>query len=63
MGGMSVKVVIARIRWGYLTRTWPWKIPREVVLIGTKRPPEHVFEFFRRLHGITDANDSGEVKK
>ena len=34
-------------------REWPWRIPREVVeLVGMRRPPEHVFDFFRRLHGL-----------
>ena len=27
-------------------------IPYETARISTKRPPEHVFAFFRRLHGI-----------
>lgn len=32
---------------------WPWRIPAEVVRsVGMRRPPEHVFKFFRRLHGI-----------
>ena len=34
-------------------REWPWRIPAQVVhTVGMRRPPEHVFEAFRRLHGI-----------
>lgn len=44
--------VTSRIRFGWATRTWPWNVPAEVRLIGTTRPPEHVFEAFRRLHDV-----------
>jgi hypothetical protein len=50
------KVWWARIVFGRATRTWPWNVPWQVVFIGRQRPPEHVFEAFRRLHGI----DEGE---
>ena len=29
------------------------------VLLGTDRPPEHVFEEFRRLHGLSSRPDGG----
>lgn len=29
----------------------PGEVPEEVGCIGRERPPEHVFEEFRRLHG------------
>lgn len=51
------RIAVARVKWGWWTREWPWRVPREVVYIGTKRPPEHVFEFFRRLHGVGEGND------
>jgi hypothetical protein len=30
----------------------PGEVPEEVGAVGRERPPEHVFEAFRRLHGI-----------
>src|SRR5690348_7906733 len=30
----------------------PGDVPEEVGAVGRERPPEHVFEAFRRLHGI-----------
>lgn len=30
----------------------PGDVPEEVGLIGMERPPEHVFDYFRRLHGL-----------
>lgn len=38
------------------TRSWP---PDSARLIAFRRPPEHVFEAFRRLHGIEDDQASG----
>jgi hypothetical protein len=45
---------VSRLRWAWELKTWPWKIPWQVKLIGTERPPEHVFRFFRALHGIPE---------
>jgi hypothetical protein len=30
----------------------PGEVPEEVGCIGRERPPEHVFDYFRRLHGL-----------
>ncbi len=50
---------------GWLLDLLPWKLrrlyfarkfgempPDSVRLVGCRRPPEHVFEAFRRIHGI-----------
>lgn len=51
----------ARYRFGRQCRTWPWRVPAAVVLIGRKRPPEHVFEEFRRIHRLSERpSASGE---
>jgi hypothetical protein len=42
----------ARIIFGWRVREWPWRVPREVARIGSKHPPEHVFEAFRRIHDV-----------
>jgi hypothetical protein len=52
-----LRIAYARCYFGWQTRTWPWRVPWQVALIGRKRPPEHVFEAFRRLHGV----DAGET--
>lgn len=42
-----------RLRLAVQLREWPWRIPAEVVRgVGMRRPPERVFAFFRRLHGL-----------
>ena len=46
-----------RLRCLYFAWEWgdrPSRIPDEVRLIGCRRPPERVFTFFRRLHGIPE---------
>jgi hypothetical protein len=43
-----LKVWCKRIYFGWKTRTWPWKVPRGVEFISTKRPPEWVFEHARK---------------
>lgn len=42
-----------RLRLAIAYREWPRNVPWYVVDgIQTKRPPEHVLEAFRKLHGI-----------
>ena len=33
-------------------REWPWNVPDDCRIIGFRRPPQHVFDYFRRLHGL-----------
>jgi hypothetical protein len=47
-------IVRARLRWARRLHVWPWQVPWQVVLIGEERPPERVFEYFRRLHGLDE---------
>ena len=44
--------MIWRLRLAWAVRIWPWRVPSHAKRIGIKRPPEHVFEAFRRLHSI-----------
>ena len=30
----------------------PGEVPEEVGAISRERPPEHIFDYFRRLHGL-----------
>lgn len=48
-----VKVLAKRLRMAWAMKVAPWTISVEAVyLISLKRPPEYVFEYFRKLHGI-----------
>jgi hypothetical protein len=41
-----------RLRLARELRIAPWRVPSAVVRgVSFKRPPDHVFEFFRKLHG------------
>jgi hypothetical protein len=39
-------------------RVWPWD--QRLRLIGTERPPEEVFDYFRRLHGVRTPGGTDE---
>lgn len=55
--GQRVGRLRARLVFARELRLAPWRVPRQVVeRVSLDRPPEHVFEFFRRLHGIEDDN-------
>lgn len=45
----KLRVLKVRLRFAWRTREWPWNVPWQVVYIGTKRPPKHVFEHARKL--------------
>lgn len=44
-----VRVWRKRLYFGWKTRTWPWRVPRGVEFISTKRPPEWMFEHAQKL--------------
>lgn len=43
-----------RLYFAWVVREWPWKVPKEAELIGLRRPPEHVFKYFRRVNGYPE---------
>jgi len=45
--------IYALCRMAHAMRVWPWD--KRLRMIGTERPPEEVFEAFRRLHGLSNS--------
>lgn len=48
---------LRRLAFAWQLRQKPSSIPDEAALIGLRRPPEHVFEYFRKLDAEIEAPD------
>lgn len=55
--------MLKRLYFVWVCREWPWRVPKAVENIGLRRPPEEVFRYFRRLHGIPDPDSGPEERE
>lgn len=45
---------VRRLYFACIFRELPWSVPNEVRLVGCRRPPRYVFDYFRKLHGLDE---------